>query len=136
MDHKARKKLENLLYRLTHRDYKGRNGDGTRSVLHNESGVTYGTESWPLSTFTDAQLTAALKGFGSRKLVAALRAPLQRLLDKSTGFLEASEVEWAALRASLAAAVVEGQSDEELLETTRVLAKALAESRTERLGEG
>lgn len=128
MDPKARKKLEDLLYSLTHRDYKGRNGDGTRSVLHNESGVTYGTESWPLSTFTDAQLVSALRGFGA-KLRERLASRVQKVLDKVAPGLQASEVEWEALRVSVRECILEGRSEEDLRNTTRVLVETLLECR-------
>lgn len=55
METKNRKKLEALLWRKTHRDYKGKLEDGTRTVLH-MSAKTYGTELWPLSHFTDEEL--------------------------------------------------------------------------------
>lgn len=56
----SRKKLEALVYKNTHADYRGRREDGTRCVLHMETGVTHGTESWPLSKFTEDQLLAKL----------------------------------------------------------------------------
>ena len=53
-----RKKLEALLYRSTYNDFKGKI-EGVKTVLHlNPS--TGGTEAWPLSTFTDAELIAKL----------------------------------------------------------------------------
>lgn len=54
-----RKKAEALLWKHTHADFKGKI-DGVKMVLHNESGITYGTESWPISKFTDAQLLSKL----------------------------------------------------------------------------
>jgi hypothetical protein len=56
-----RHKLEALVYRHTHRDFKGKMQDGTKTILHNESGVTYGTECWPLSKFTEQQLIGKLR---------------------------------------------------------------------------
>lgn len=58
--HMTRKKLEALLWKHTHEDFKGKREDGIKCVLHNEAGVTYGTESWSLSSFTDAQIIAKL----------------------------------------------------------------------------
>jgi hypothetical protein len=58
--HITRKKLEALVWKHTHEDFKGKREDGTKCVLHMETGVTYGTESWSLSKFTDSQLIAKL----------------------------------------------------------------------------
>jgi hypothetical protein len=51
-----RKKLEALLYQSTHNDFKG---EGVKTVLHLNP-RTGGTEAWPLSKFTDAELIAKL----------------------------------------------------------------------------
>lgn len=53
---KRRAKLERLVWKHTHSDFRGKHADGTKHVLHNQEGVTYGTESWPLSKFTEEQL--------------------------------------------------------------------------------
>lgn len=58
---KLRQKLENLVWKHTHADFKGKMSDGTKCVLHNESKVTYGTESWPISRFSDEQLLNKLR---------------------------------------------------------------------------
>lgn len=54
-----RKKLEALVWRHTHRDFRGVGDDGVRRVLHLNR-ATGGTESWPLSSFTDDELIAKL----------------------------------------------------------------------------
>lgn len=54
MDPKARKKLEGLVYKHTHPDFKGRWADGTKSVLHFVTGI--GTCSVPISSLTDGEL--------------------------------------------------------------------------------
>lgn len=57
-----RKKLEALAWRYTHRDFPGVGDDGVRRVRHlNRS--TGGTEAWPLSSLTDAQLIDRLPSF-------------------------------------------------------------------------
>lgn len=70
----SRKRAESLLWRHTHTDFKGTRADGTRCVLHSESGVTQGTESWPLGCFSDAQLLA--------KLPRAVRAEIGAIAGK------------------------------------------------------
>jgi hypothetical protein len=57
MNPKLRKRLENLLYRYTSNDFKGRGADGVRRVLNLESA---GTCSVPLSAFADDVLIAKL----------------------------------------------------------------------------
>lgn len=56
---KHRKLLESLVWRFTHADFKGTGSDGVRRVLHRNT-KTGGTESWPLSSFTDAELLSKL----------------------------------------------------------------------------
>lgn len=57
--HKARRKLlERLVWKHTHADFKGKIGD-VKHVLHNEHKGA-GTESWPLSSFSDRQLLEKL----------------------------------------------------------------------------
>lgn len=82
-----RKKLEALVWKHTHADFKGKT-DGVKMVLHNEAGVTYGTESWPLSKFTDEQLIEKLP----RKVRDAHGLPTKKCptgytLDAHAGFL-------------------------------------------------
>lgn len=64
---RARKKLEALAWKHTHRDFKGVT-DGVKMRLHLNP-KTGGTESWPLSSFTDAELI--------EKLPSAIRATLE-----------------------------------------------------------
>lgn len=54
-----RAKLEALVWRSTHPDSRGVGDDGVRCVLHRNP-ATGGTESWPLSSFTDEQLVEKL----------------------------------------------------------------------------
>lgn len=54
-----RRALEALVWKHTHRDYRGRGPDGVRRVLHLNP-ETGATESWPLASFTDAELVAKL----------------------------------------------------------------------------
>lgn len=54
-----RRGLETLVWRHTHRDFRGRGSDGVRRVLHLNP-QTGGTESWPLAAFTDDELLAKL----------------------------------------------------------------------------
>lgn len=67
--------MEALLWRVTHADYRGKLPDGTKCVLH-MSAKTYGTESWPLSTFSDAELI--------EKLGKRLDREIERLASKCT----------------------------------------------------
>lgn len=54
----TRKKLEALVWRNTHRDFRGTT-NGERNILHNEHKGN-GTELWFLSQFTDEQLMEKL----------------------------------------------------------------------------
>lgn len=54
----TRKNLEALVWRHTHRDFRGRT-DGVRHVL-TQNPTHGGTESWPLSAFTEEQLMTKL----------------------------------------------------------------------------
>lgn len=57
-----RAQLEALVWKHTHRDYRGKRDDGTK-VINVNTGAgpfrgqgSYGTESWPLSSLTNEQL--------------------------------------------------------------------------------
>lgn len=58
----ARQQLEALVWKHTHRDFRGKREDGTKVILVNTGAGpfrgqgSYGTESWPLSKLTDEQL--------------------------------------------------------------------------------
>jgi hypothetical protein len=73
-----REQLEALVWKHSHADFKGVT-DGVRYRLHlNEK--TGGTESWPLSTFTDEQLIEKLpskvrESDAGRAVIAALKGP-------------------------------------------------------------
>ncbi len=54
-----RKKIEAMVWRPTHREARGVGDDGVRRVLH-VNPATCGTELWPLSSLTNAQLTDRL----------------------------------------------------------------------------
>jgi hypothetical protein len=51
----ARPQLEALVWKHTHKDFRGKSDDGTKCVLHLNTDKG-GTESWPLSKFSDGQL--------------------------------------------------------------------------------
>jgi len=54
---KARKKLEALLWRHTHRDFRGKLDDGSKTVL---MGTAQGTVLVCIARMTDAEITAKL----------------------------------------------------------------------------
>lgn len=54
----TRKKLEALVWKHTHRDFKGTSADGTRTVLHYLSNV--GTCAVSLASLSDEELIAKL----------------------------------------------------------------------------
>lgn len=54
----TREKLEDLVWKHTHKDYKGIGEDGTRTVLHRS--CTHGTCIVPLSSLTEIQLQQKL----------------------------------------------------------------------------
>ena len=53
-----RKKLEALVWKHTHRDFKGKREDGTRVVCHHVP--AHGTCSVPVASLTEAELLALL----------------------------------------------------------------------------
>ncbi len=55
---RRRAHLERLLWGHTHPNYRGKGEDGVKRVLHLVPGQ--GTCSWPLSSFTDAQIEAKI----------------------------------------------------------------------------
>jgi len=68
-----RKQLESLVWRHTHRDFKGKREDGTRCVNHLVP--EYGTCSVPLASLTDAELLGKLPA----RVRAEVRAEPDRL---------------------------------------------------------
>jgi hypothetical protein len=54
---KARKKLEALLWKHTHRDFRGKLDDGSKTVL---MGTAQGTVSVCIARMTDAEIIAKL----------------------------------------------------------------------------
>lgn len=77
-----RKRLESLLWKYTHPDFKGKREDGTRCVNHFVS--AHGTCSVPISSLSDEEIVAKLPKAGREELDAdrayqAIRAEAVRV---------------------------------------------------------